>query len=340
MLFGGIIGLVIGEDLIDAEGDVREEETALDDISATTADAPGAEEDGAGDGHADEDGVLAVDAGEGGDAPEEVDGAADDAAAEEEEADHPDVAAVRRVDEIARDLAGGLDDEQAAEAFGELEDGRGVSQQFIPAADEEVLHYTFPAEYPISHAGTLMERFGGVVEGSAHPARVVGTFHAELVQAPDQESGDEERLQCREGVDGPSSAGGGGGCCEAQAGEDEVVCGETEAEGEATRSAADVERERDGEDDAGEEGGALEDAEEHAGSVCGGGSALSLQAHSRPGVWVGQLRCVVPYFLPSTVLKGTWSASCREGTSISLLGWTPDRACSFHRPSHLPAVAG
>ena len=56
---------------------------------------------------------MAVDAGEGADAPEEVEGAGDDAAGEDEEADHPgiDTAVVAVVHEISSYLAGGLDDE-------------------------------------------------------------------------------------------------------------------------------------------------------------------------------------------------------------------------------------
>ena len=111
--FVGVGGLVVGEDLVDAEGDVGEEEAGFDDVAAAGAEAPNAEEEGAGDGHADQDGVLAVDSREGADAPEEVEGAGDDAAGEDEQADHPgvDAAVVAVVHEVAGYLAGCLDDE-------------------------------------------------------------------------------------------------------------------------------------------------------------------------------------------------------------------------------------
>ena len=70
--------MIVGEDLVDAEDDVGEEEGAFDGVAFAAADAPGAEEDGAGDGYADEGCVDVADLGEVGYAPEEVDRAGDD----------------------------------------------------------------------------------------------------------------------------------------------------------------------------------------------------------------------------------------------------------------------
>jgi hypothetical protein len=66
--------LVIGEDLIDAEGYIGEEKGGFNGIPSARNDAPSAEENGGCDGYTDQDGVYVADFGEGGDTPEEVDG--------------------------------------------------------------------------------------------------------------------------------------------------------------------------------------------------------------------------------------------------------------------------
>ena len=76
-------GLVISEDLVDTEGDVGKEEAAFDDVAAAAADTPSGEKDGACNGNADQERVLAVEPWEGGDAVEEVDATGQDAAAED-----------------------------------------------------------------------------------------------------------------------------------------------------------------------------------------------------------------------------------------------------------------
>ena len=105
-----VVGLVVGEDLVDAEGYVGEEETAFYHVAAAASDTPCAEKDGASDGHADEDCVLAVDAGESRDTPEEIDGAADNTAAEKQHTDCPDVLAIGGVDQVFGQASGGLND--------------------------------------------------------------------------------------------------------------------------------------------------------------------------------------------------------------------------------------
>ena len=209
---------------------------------------------------------MAVDSREGGDAPEEVDGAADHSRAEDQKANHPAISAVAAVDQVAGHLPTGLDDQQATEPFRELEHGRGVAEHLIPSSNEETLQQSFLPEYPILDARTRLHDFRGIVPHPPHPARSLlrPAIHAELIQTPDQEAGDDDGLQAGEQIDGPSSPVGSAGGEQAQAGEEEVVAREREAEGEAACAAADVEGEGDGEDDAGEEGGGGQHAEDHA----------------------------------------------------------------------------
>ena len=68
-------GLVICEDLVDAEGHVGEEEGRFDGIAAASEDAPRAEDDDASYRCTDEEGIGRVEGGKGGYAPNEVKGA-------------------------------------------------------------------------------------------------------------------------------------------------------------------------------------------------------------------------------------------------------------------------
>ncbi|KAI7326873.1 hypothetical protein KC326_g198 [Hortaea werneckii] len=206
------------------------------------------DKEGASDCYADQDGVLTVDAGEGSDAPKKIDGAADDGAGEDEETNHPPVTAIFGVDQVAGDLSGGLDDEKAAEALSELEARCGVGEQLIPAAHQCVLKQALFAKDPFLQRGLAVgvKRPGRVVKGFADPIGTVTGIHGEFVEAPNQQTGDDEHL-----------------CREPEEGEDEVVDGEREGEGKAACASADVEGEWNGEDDGEEEGGAGEESQEH-----------------------------------------------------------------------------
>ncbi|KAI7514790.1 metal-dependent protein hydrolase [Hortaea werneckii] len=223
---------------------------AFHDVAAPGPNTPGAKEKGASYGDADQDGILTVDAREGGDAPKKVDGAADYGAGEDEETDHPPVTAIFGVDQVARDLPGSLDDEKAAEAFGELKARCGVGEQLVPATHQGVLKQTLLTEDPFFQRGLTVgiERPSRVVEGFADPVGAITGIHGEFIEAPNQQAGDDEHLQA---------------CQEAEEGDKEVVNGEREGEGKAACASADVEGEGDGEDDGEEEGRAGEEPQEH-----------------------------------------------------------------------------
>lgn len=125
----------------------------FDRIASCTDNAPSTEKNGRGYGDTNENGVDVVNLGKGGDAPEKVDGRGDDGGRGDEQANlqmlahlakqgpesyHPAVAALP-VHKPPGDLAGGLNDQEAAEALGYLEDGGAVPQRLVPGADGEVL---------------------------------------------------------------------------------------------------------------------------------------------------------------------------------------------------------
>lgn len=71
--------------MVDAEDDVGEEERRLDGAAPATANAICTKEDGRGHGDTNQGGIKVADLRELGDSPEEVDGAGDDGAREDEE---------------------------------------------------------------------------------------------------------------------------------------------------------------------------------------------------------------------------------------------------------------
>lgn len=80
-------GLVIREDLIDAENNVGKEQRALYGISAPTANAPGAQDNCACNGDPDQSGIHVGDLRELKNTPEEVDRAGDDSGRKDQKTD-------------------------------------------------------------------------------------------------------------------------------------------------------------------------------------------------------------------------------------------------------------
>lgn len=191
----GIGRLVVGVDLVDAESDVGEQQAALDYVAAVAADSPGTQEDSTADCHADQYGVLAVEGWESGDPVEEVDCTANDAGREHEETDHPAITSVAIIDQVSRDLTTCLDDKQRAETLAELEDGRAVSEELVPTADEEILKHPLPAKDPLLHARCLVQGLGGIVQRAADPIRIIAAFHTEFVETPYEEAWYDDDLQ-------------------------------------------------------------------------------------------------------------------------------------------------
>lgn len=78
--------LVVREDLIDAEHNVGEEERAFDGVSATTANTPSTQNDGACDRDTNQGGINIGNFGELQDTPEEIDRAGDNRSGQNQEA--------------------------------------------------------------------------------------------------------------------------------------------------------------------------------------------------------------------------------------------------------------
>lgn len=208
-------GLVIGEDLVDGQGYVGEQQAALHHVAAAGADAPGAQAGCTGDGDAEQHSVMSVEPREGGDAPQEVDGRGEDAARDQQQADHPAVAGVAGVDCVARHLARCLDHQQTAEALGQLEAGRSVAQKPIPPPNRHPLRHALAAPHPLTQPNPARR-----CDRSA-PALI----DAEPVETPDQQAGNHQRLhtRVRPYQRSPHRRPSGGG--QAQAAEHEVIPG-------------------------------------------------------------------------------------------------------------------
>ena len=126
-------------------------------------------------------------------------------------------------------------------------------------------------------------------ESARHPAGLVGILDAELVQTEDEQGRDDEGLQAGEEVNGGATPSRVVGSRNAQAAQEEVVGGEGETEGQAARSAADIEGEGDGEDNGEEEQRAPKEAEDHASAGCGGVYLRASQVVVGGGVGIGRV---------------------------------------------------
>ena len=144
-----------------------------------------------------------------------------------------------------------MDDEEAAEAFAELEKGGGEAQEVVPAPHGGRLKHAVWAKDPFPD-GLVLCSFP--TERPFHPAGPPGVgVDREAVERPDEEGGQDEPLSPGEqlGHEGSEARSIGGG--DAEDGVDEVEGGEREGKGQAAGSAAHVEGQRDGEDDGREE---------------------------------------------------------------------------------------
>ena len=116
------------------------------------------------------------------DTPEEVDGAAGDGRSEDDDCQHPGVATLAAIDEPAGELACGLDDQQGAEAFAELEYWRGKAQDLVPGADCKGFEQAIGAEKPFRVG--MMCFFLFWKERTSYPAAVVVRINGKLAQGP------------------------------------------------------------------------------------------------------------------------------------------------------------
>lgn len=168
----------------------------------------------------------------------------------EESSYHPAVTAFL-VHHPFGNLACGLDDQKTAEALGDLEDGRAVSQCLVPGAYRRTLQQSLTAKDPFLHCREV----GSLAAKSAlDPARVGVGIDGELVEAPDQEGGYGQPLRPSYYITQEPSEARRVWRGQAQYRVNEVVGAEGEGEGEATGTAANVECEGYGEDDGAEEG--------------------------------------------------------------------------------------
>lgn len=96
------------------------------------------------------------------------------------------------VDEPPRNLAGGLDNQQAAETLEQLEDGARVAQHIIPCAQRDRLHKALLPKEPV--LPRLMVRRRNMRESPRHPSRAP-RVDREAAQRPDQQRRDNEPLR-------------------------------------------------------------------------------------------------------------------------------------------------
>lgn len=167
---------------------------------------------------------------------------------------HPAVTTLS-IDNPSRNLSGGLNDQQTAEALGKLEDGGAVSQRLVPSGDRGALQQPLTTEDP------LMDRFKlrtAATKCLFRPAHVIRRVDGKLIQTPDQQGGYDEPLCAGDDVAQRPAKSGRLWCCQAQSREEEVIGAKRQREGEATGAAANVKGQRDGEDDGAEEGGRRE----------------------------------------------------------------------------------
>lgn len=103
------------------------------------------------------------------------------------------------VDEPPCDLPSGLDDQQAAEALEQLEDGARVAQAVVPPSEGEVLQHAALAEEPLVPAVGV---FGGgpdVTEGPGDPVRGA-SIDGETAERPDEEARKDDPLEGAEDI--------------------------------------------------------------------------------------------------------------------------------------------
>lgn len=103
---------------------------------------------------------------------------------------HPAVSLLP-IDQPSSDLAQRLNQQQAAETLADLEDGRAVSQQFIPAADGDGLQQAIGAKDPLPQALVLGSL---ATKGALDPSRSIVRVDGKLVQAPDQKDANHQPL--------------------------------------------------------------------------------------------------------------------------------------------------
>lgn len=162
---------------------------------------------------------------------------------------HPPVSTFT-VDKVARNLAGGLDDQKTTETLAELEDRSRPSQKLIPASDCERFDKTFFAKDPFPDRLVLCPL---PTERLFHPATACIRVYGELVKTPDQQGRNDDPLQPSDGLaKGPAesrSIRSG----QTQSGIEEVEAAQGQRKCKATGASANIEGQRDGKDDAEEE---------------------------------------------------------------------------------------
>lgn len=161
---------------------------------------------------------------------------------------HDPCIAPTSVDEPSCDLSCGLYDEQAAEALEQLEDGAGVAQALIPAAQGDVFQQAALTKEPLVPALVVVHGWTEVAQSARDPVGGAGV-DGEAVEGPDQQGGQNDPLgHAQEVGQRPAHAGPGGrdGLGEAV---EEVEEEDGQAVGEARVAAAHIEGYRYGEDD-------------------------------------------------------------------------------------------
>lgn len=104
---------------------------------------------------------------------------------------HPAITSTTAIHEPSGDLASGLNDQQAAEALGELKDGGGPSQQTVPITQSDCFHQAIATEDPFVNRA-ILRAFSS--KGALDPTAVIIRVHGEAVQGPDQQDGNEDPL--------------------------------------------------------------------------------------------------------------------------------------------------
>lgn len=149
---------------------------------------------------------------------------------------HPGVTA-STVHQPAGNLTSGLNDEQGAEAFEQLEDGARVAKDVVPDTEGDSLNEAILAEKVFRPGRRL--GLEDATEGAFDPARVA-SINGKLAEGPDEQRGDHHPLgKAEKGMDGPAKARlFGNGDADARVGK--VVDKEGQAVGEARVTATDI----------------------------------------------------------------------------------------------------
>lgn len=154
---------------------------------------------------------------------------------------HPSIASTP-IDEPSTDLAGGLDDQETAEALAELKDRDGPAQELVPRAQRDRLHEAVTAKQPFAHA--LLDR-SLAAKGALDPAAGAVGVDGIAVQVPDEQGRHQDPLHEPEQLDEEPSEARSRRGRDAQDRVDRVEGRQRQREGQPARAAADIEGQRD-----------------------------------------------------------------------------------------------